>query len=42
MSKNKGNDGWLSTRANSAKTLIERAKQEVPGLQNTSRSLSIR
>jgi hypothetical protein len=31
MSKNKGNDGWLSTRANSAKTLIERAKQEVPG-----------
>jgi hypothetical protein len=31
MSKNKGNYGWLNTRANSAKTLIERTKQEVPG-----------
>ncbi|SOE23732.1 hypothetical protein SAMN06298216_4115 [Spirosomataceae bacterium TFI 002] len=30
MSKNKKNYGWLKTKSNSAKTLIERAKREVP------------
>ncbi|SOE23729.1 hypothetical protein SAMN06298216_4112 [Spirosomataceae bacterium TFI 002] len=30
MSKNKENYGWLNTKSNSAKTLIERAKREVP------------
>ena len=31
MSKVTKNYGWLNTRSNSAKTLIERAKWEVPG-----------
>lgn len=31
MSKVRKNYGWLNSRPNSAKTLIERAKQEVPG-----------
>jgi hypothetical protein len=31
MSKNKENHGWLNTKSNSAKTLIARAKREVPG-----------
>ena len=31
MSKNKENYGWLNTKPNSAKTLIARAKREVPG-----------
>lgn len=30
MSKNKENYGWLNTKSNSAKNLIERAKREVP------------
>ena len=30
MSKDRKNYGWLNTRPNSAKTLIERAKREVP------------
>ena len=30
MSKVTKNYGWLNTRSNSAKTLIERAKREVP------------
>jgi hypothetical protein len=30
MSKNKENYGWLNTKSNSAKTLIERVKREVP------------
>jgi site-specific recombinase XerD len=33
MSKNKKNYPWLNTRPNSAKTLIERAKREVPGFR---------
>ena len=31
MSENKENYGWLNTKPNSAKTLIARAKREVPG-----------
>jgi site-specific recombinase XerD len=31
MSKNKENYGWLKTRTNSARTLIEKASREVPG-----------
>ena len=31
MSKIRKNYGWLNTRPNSAKTLIEKAKREVPG-----------
>ena len=31
MSKSKKNYGWLNNRPNSAKTLVERAKREVPG-----------
>ncbi len=33
MSKNKQNYPWLNNRPNSAKTLIERAKREVPGFK---------
>jgi hypothetical protein len=31
MSKVNKNYGWLNTRPNSAKTLMERAKREIPG-----------
>ena len=34
MSKIHKNNGWLNTRPNSAKTLIARAKREVPGFQD--------
>ena len=34
MSKIHKNYGWLNTRPNSAKTLIEKARREVPGFAN--------
>jgi hypothetical protein len=33
MSKLTKNYGWLNTRPNSAKTLMERAKREIPGFK---------
>ncbi len=33
MSKLTKNYGWLNTRLNSAKTLMERAKREIPGFK---------
>lgn len=33
MSENSKKSGWLNTKPNSAKTLIERAKREVPGFE---------
>src|SRR5210317_1000354 len=34
MSKIRKNYGWLNTRPNSSKTLLERAKREVPGFSD--------
>jgi molybdopterin biosynthesis enzyme MoaB len=41
MSKLTKNYGWLNTRPNSAKTLMERAKREIPGFKEHIRKLRI-